>query len=120
MRKKLYIAGTLISVLGFCATIILLSHLRQDSAKSAIASVERLVMVPKNEEPVVLTITDRSKVKSAFLQSSETGDKILVFQKNQRAIVYRPATNKIVDIVGVDIGDASKENPRAAWPSEIK
>ena len=91
-----------------------------DSAMHSVKQVSKHVMVPVGEEPAVLTITDKSKVKSEFLKSGETGDKVLIYQRSQRAIIYRPSTDKVVDIVAVSIGDASQEKPRAAWPTDIQ
>ena len=122
-KRIKYLLILAVLVVGIILAVVGSSfHFRidKDAATYVIKQVERHMMVPANEEPTVLTITDRSKVKSEFLKASETGDKVLIYERNQRAIIYRPSTDKIVDIVPVNVGDASQEKPRAAWPSAIE
>lgn len=67
--------------------------------------VEKLIILPKGEDPVLATVTDKDKLlPNTFLANvSETGDKVLIFAKAKRVIVYRPSINKIVDVGPVTI-----------------
>lgn len=67
--------------------------------------VEKLIILPKGEDPVLATVTDKDKLlPNTFLAKvSETGDKVLIFAKAKRVIVYRPKINRIVDVGPVTI-----------------
>ncbi len=65
--------------------------------------VGALYLLPTNEDPALATVTDSSKLSSSFAGKVQNGDKILFYEKNNRAIIYRPSLNKVVDIVTVQI-----------------
>lgn len=64
-----------------------------------------LYQLPSDENPALLTVTDKSKVTSRLAEKVQNGDKLLIYQKNQQAIIYRPSINKIIGVVPVDIDD---------------
>ncbi len=64
-----------------------------------VAKVRKLAVVPANETPTVATIKDVNKLKGyTFFAKARQGDKLLVFKKDNQAILYRPSTNQIVTI----------------------
>lgn len=61
--------------------------------------VSQLMELPLNEEPILATVTDVEKVKTQeFFASSQNGDKVLIYKQNKKAILYRPAINKIINV----------------------
>jgi hypothetical protein len=56
------------------------------------------MVLPANEQPALVTVVDKNKVNTKFLKQSENGDKVLIYQNNKKAIIYRPSINKIIDI----------------------
>lgn len=82
----------------------------QESAKAAnaelIAKVSSHTEVPKNETPTVATVSDASKLKSqAFFAKAQNGDKVLIYTQAKRAVLYRPSTDKIIEIAPVNLGN---------------
>ncbi len=66
--------------------------------KALIAKVEKLIELPKDEEPSVATISDINKLKDQiYFKNAKNGDKLIIYAKNGRAILYRPSTNKIIE-----------------------
>ncbi len=61
------------------------------------------MLLPSDETPALLTVTDPKKVSSEFLKQTEAGDKVLVYQQHKKAIIYRPSKDRIVDIQPVMI-----------------
>jgi len=72
-----------------------------------ISAVSRHIILPSNESPAQLTIVDASKVQSQFLKKTQDGDRVLVYQNNRKAIIYRPSIDRIVDVGFVQIDDVS-------------
>ncbi len=67
--------------------------------KRVVSAAGKLMDLPQDETPVLATVTDREKIKTqAFFARSENGDKVLLYTNFGRAILYRPSTNKIVDV----------------------
>jgi hypothetical protein len=85
----------------------------QDTAtqetKDLIAKVGKLVMLPTDEEPVLATVTDKEKLNDQPLfAKAENGDKILIYAKAQKAYIYNPAKDVLVDVVPVNIGTSQQ------------
>lgn len=82
---------------------------------SSLAAVERQVgrhyVLPTNETPVLATVTDSTKLETPFLKQAKNGDKILLYQKNALAIIYRPSIDRIVAVGPVTIDTPPKATP---------
>lgn len=76
-----------------------------DETTQLIRRVAALVSLPDGETPTIATVTDVEKLKSqTFFAKAENGDKVLIFSKARKAYLYRPTTNKIVEIGPINIG----------------
>jgi hypothetical protein len=69
--------------------------------KANIAMIEKvatLIMIP-DEEPIIATIAESEKFaqEQAFYQGTIDGDKLIIFAKSRRAIIYSPSRNIIVN-----------------------
>ncbi len=70
--------------------------------KDTLAKVAKLVIVPTDETPTVVTVADPAKLKTqTFFVHAKTGDKVIVYAKAKEAILYRPSTNQIVTMAPV-------------------
>ncbi len=66
--------------------------------KLLVEKVGKLVDLPKDETPQVLDVTDKYKLlNQPFFAKTQNGDKVLLYQNNRTAVLYRPSTNKIVN-----------------------
>ncbi|MBI3458733.1 hypothetical protein HY061_00510, partial [Candidatus Azambacteria bacterium] len=75
-----------------------------EARQQLIDTVARLIELPKGEAPLVATVSDASKLKNQpFFQVAANGDKVLIYAKAKKAILYRPSTNKIIDVEPVSI-----------------
>lgn len=78
----------------------------QDENKAIIDAVGKLIELPKDETPTIATVTDPAALKDqAFFANAQKDDKVLIYSSAKKAILYRPSTNKIVDVAPVNIGD---------------
>ena len=107
-------AGIIIIIIGglFISTQVQLHRVKQDLAeqkadptilikeenKKLIDQVGALVKLPDGEEPTIATVNDLSKLESQpFFANAMLGDKVLIFTKAKKAILFRPAENKVIE-----------------------
>lgn len=125
-KRKVILATGLLIIFGGVGGVIKLSKenqrlkteiqvLKEDPNKIAkeetakvVALVGKLVILPEGEEPVMATVTDKEKLKDQpVFAKAENGDKVLIYSIAQKAYIYNPTKNVIVDVVPVNIGDGS-------------
>lgn len=77
--------------------------------------VGKLMQLP-NETPSTATVLDKDKLKDqAFFANAENGDKILIYSTAKKAILYRPSTDKIIEVMPIALdttaaGSATTQN----------
>lgn len=82
----------------------------QQAAKDEATRVKELVAeladIPADETPTIATVNDASKLQGqAFFINAQNGDKVLIFTKAKKAYLYRPSTNKIIEVAPINIGE---------------
>jgi hypothetical protein len=78
----------------------------QQEQAQLIQRVGKLTVLPTGETPTLATVTDITKLKDqAFFVNAQNGDKVLIYTQAKKAYLYRPSTNKLVNIAPVNIGD---------------
>lgn len=69
-----------------------------DETKKLIEEVGKLINLPKDEEPTIATVTDVDKLKDQpFFKEAKVGDKVLIYPKVQKSILYDPKNKRIVE-----------------------
>lgn len=83
------------------AQAILTTHPNANAqeVQSTVAAISAFMELPRDEVPQLATVSDMSKLPPIpIFASAKNGDKILIYQKHAKAIVYRPSTKKIIDV----------------------
>jgi hypothetical protein len=64
----------------------------------------KLMELPAGEVPTVATISDKEKLTGqAFFAQAENGDILFAYTSAMKAILYRPMTNKIINVAPISI-----------------
>lgn len=73
----------------------------RSEAEKITNSVRKYVALPQ-ETPTLATVKDVTKLSNqAFFIDAQNGDKVLIFQKSGKALIYRPATKQIIEFSAV-------------------
>lgn len=76
-----------------------------------IEKIGKHIILPVGEEPVLATVSDVEKVRNkAFFQQAKNGDKVLIYTKARKAILYRLSTDRIIEVGPVEL-DKNKSQP---------
>lgn len=71
--------------------------------------VSRIMVLPTNEEPTLATVTDLSKLKDQpFFANAQQGDKVLIYPRSLKAILYSPTKDKIIEVSSVNLPPQAK------------
>jgi hypothetical protein len=82
-----------------------------EESKVVLEKVGKLIELPTNESPTVATVSDVTKLSDQpFFRNAKNGDKVLIYSQAQKAILYRPSLNKIIEVAPVNIGADTKPN----------
>ena len=96
------VAGTITGIAAWKRT-----HPKADSKQEALQLVEKLkdyVDLPTDETPSIAEVKDVTKLRDQpFYDIASNGDKVLVYQKAGKALLYRPSTKKVIEYTPVNI-----------------
>ncbi len=80
----------------------------EDETKALLEKVGQLIELP-NEQPTIATVTDPSSLKDqAFFANAQVDDRVLIYSVAKKAYLYRPSTNKVIEVAPVNLEDDSK------------
>ncbi len=89
------------------------TQLRLENAQ-LIDQVGKLIILPTDEQPTIATVTDLNKLKSQpFFAKAEVRDKVLIYSKARKAILYRPRSNQIIELAPLIDGTDTPAAPAA-------
>ena len=84
----------------------------QQQVKDIVTKLAVLMELPKNEDPTIATVLDKNKLKDqAFFAHTENGDKVVIYSKAQKAILYRLSTNNIIEVAPINLGSSTSSQP---------
>jgi flagellar basal body-associated protein FliL len=93
----------------------------QQETSALVSKVGKLISLPADETPSVATVTDKEKLKDqTFVANTANGDKVLIYTKAKKAILYRPSTDKIVEVMPIAFSDAATTPTTTPEPAAKK
>lgn len=86
-----------------------------------VSEVGKLVDLPSGENPTIATITEVEKLKvQPLFAKAKNGDKVLIFTKAKKVIIYDPVAKKILDIAPISIGTQSAQSPLKTIQAKVQ
>jgi hypothetical protein len=112
--KRMLVVGLVFVGVSLCALtgwILIQSDSGELHSESQIIrdKVNRLVLLPRDEEPAIATVTEKMRISDKFLEQAQDGDKLLLYYQSLKAYLYRPSAHKLVDIGPITVDPSAKE-----------
>lgn len=77
-------------------------------------TISQFMELPSDEEPTIATVTDKEKLQSQeFFKKAENGDKIVIYVKARKALLFRPSTGKVIEFAPLAIDANANEQSDA-------
>jgi hypothetical protein len=90
----------------------------QTEVKSLVQKVNRLVVLPMDETPMIATVSDPAALKDqSFFIDAKKGDKVLIYSNAKKAILYDPTLDKVVTIAPLNISAGTTPAMTTGTPS---
>lgn len=107
-RRWVIIILSVLLVIMMAISIVLLVKYRRETDSNPATRQQQLtdqlsqVAEMPPEQPVISSVLDRSKLTNPALTSrAKNGDQLFIFPKSKRLILYRPSTQKVVDMLNI-------------------
>lgn len=72
---------------------------KTDETQQLVEQLGKYIELPTDEAPTLATVTNVESLKDQqFFKNAQNGDKVLLYAKAGRALLYRPSSQKVVDI----------------------
>lgn len=76
----------------------------QDEVKVLTDKLGKLIELPTDENPSVATVLEKDKLKDQpFFTKAENGDKVVIYTKAMKAILFRESANKIIEVAPISL-----------------
>lgn len=71
----------------------------ESEIQSLVSTIGKYMELPVSEVPTLATVTEVAKLPDIpFFAKAKSGDKVLIYTQESKAILYRPSTNKIIEV----------------------
>ena len=120
-RKMVFICVIIIAIAAIACSIFFYNkyqsiknnptEVSKQETKKLVEDISKLTDLPTGEDPTIATVTDNTKLNDqTFFKDVQNGDKLLAYTIAKKAILYRPSTNKIINIAPFSISPNTKES----------
>ncbi len=76
-----------------------------EETATVVEKIGRLIALPEGETPTLATVTDPSQLKDQpFFAKAEVGFQVLLYANAQKAFLYDPNKNIIVEVATLNLG----------------
>jgi hypothetical protein len=86
-----------------------------------VEKVGKLIELPQKEQAALATVSDITKLKDQpFFINARNGDKVLIYEQSKKAILYRPESNKVIEVGPINIQQPQVEQTGQSQNQENK
>ncbi|MDH5533048.1 MAG: hypothetical protein OEX81_01315 [Candidatus Pacebacteria bacterium] len=89
--------------------------------RATVKKIGKLMTLPQGEEPVMATVINAKSLATQqdFYKDATDGDKVIVYQKANKAILYNPTKNIVVNVDAFLINEAATPSGSIDETSEV-
>lgn len=88
--------------------------------KETVEKLGKILMLPSDETPVVLTVSDPAKLQNQpFFSMAKEGYKVVVYQKSKKAILYDSVQNKIIEVASITVTNNSNSSSTSSASEKV-
>ncbi|MEO5928185.1 MAG: hypothetical protein ABIO72_05680 [Patescibacteria group bacterium] len=74
-------------------------QLTKEKTDDLLAEVSKVIVLPMDETPTIATVFDLERLKDQpFFANAKIGDKVLIYSKAKKAILYDVEAHKVVEV----------------------
>lgn len=94
--------------------------LAKEEVAVLVAQITKYMDLPE-EEPSLATVSDKTKLQDQeFFKKAENGDKIIIYPKAKKAILFRPSTGRVIEFAPLTIaGNGQTTQAPASKPATV-
>ncbi len=109
-RTLIYIVGGLCGLVVLIGVVLGITSYFQNNASSEtseetaklLTSVSALMLLPADEQPTIATVSNLESLRDQpFFKNARIGDRVLMYPKNKKAILYSPSENRIIEVAPI-------------------
>jgi len=74
----------------------------QKEMETIVGKLGKLMVLPTDDTPTVATVADKDRLSGqSFFANAQNGDKLVVYTKTKKAILFREKENKIIEVAPI-------------------
>lgn len=82
----------------------------QTEAQKLVAEISQFLILPEDEQPTVATVSNIEALKGQpFFANAQKGNKVLIYTKAKKAILYDSIAKKIVEVAPINLGNSAPQ-----------
>lgn len=111
--KIVFVVLAVVALAGIVSSGLLLKKVNSLSAvtpdsqldvQKTVDEVGQYILLPQDETPTLLTITDLNQLKDQpFFANALIGDKVLVYTTAKKVVLWRPSIHKIIGVSALEL-----------------
>lgn len=82
----------------------------KQQSQTLLQQIEKHLELPQDEEPTIATVNDTEKLKNQeFFKKAKNGDKVVIYAKAKKAILYDPINDRIRDVAPINLNTTTPQ-----------
>ncbi len=89
----------------------------KDETQQLVDRLGKFMELPSNETPTLATVSDVESLKAqVFFKNAQNSDQVLLYAEAGKAILYRPSTQKIIEVATINTGATGTAQQQTTQP----